>query len=306
MPGFSALLPKRGTPLEGCPSCADTRSTRWPEPHSRRFRSPSRSCLLPRSRLRLLAHGAIGKPRIAALQAALWDRGHYQSTIDGLRGPLTRGAIRDFQREHGLRVTGRAGAPTVAALGGPARRLQGVAALRKGARGWDVVRLQFLLAWHGFPSGPFDGEFGQRVERATLRFQRWARLEPDAVAGPGTFKALRRPPARPRARLSAPLAWAPGDRFGPRANRFHAGIDLPADPGTSVAAVKAGSSRFRQLPPWRVRKPRRRPPPLRADDALRAPFRVPPSPKVRRVGAVRRWAWLARPVARAARICTSK
>ena len=192
----------------------------------------------------LLAHGAIGKPRIAALQAALWDRGHYQSTIDGLRGPLTRGAIRDFQREHGLRVTGRAGAPTVAALGGPARRLQGVAALRKGARGWDVVRLQFLLAWHGFPSGPFDGEFGQRVERATLRFQRWARLEPDAVAGPGTFKALRRPPARPRARLSAPLAWAPGDRFGPRANRFHAGIDLPADSGTSVAAVKAGTVVF--------------------------------------------------------------
>ena len=118
----------------------------------------------------LLAHGAIGKPRIAALQAALWDRGHYQSTIDGLRGPLTRGAIRDFQREHGLRVTGRAGAPTVAALGGPARRLQGVAALRKGARGWDVVRLQFLLAWHGFPSGPFDGEFGQRVERADPAF----------------------------------------------------------------------------------------------------------------------------------------
>ena len=185
--------------------------------------------------------GAIGKPRVAALQAALWERGHYAGTVDGLRGPLTRAAIREFQREKGLGVTGRAGARTVSALGGPARRLQGVAPIYKGAQGWDVVRLQFLLAWHGFPSGPFDGRFGARVERATLGFQRWARLPADAVAGAATFEALQQRPARPRARLSLPLDWARGDRFGPRANRFHAGIDLPADTGTPVAAVKAGT-----------------------------------------------------------------
>ncbi len=32
-----------------------------------------------------------------------------------------------------------------------------------GDRGWDVAAMQFLLARHGFPSGPLDGGFGPRV-----------------------------------------------------------------------------------------------------------------------------------------------
>jgi len=194
--------------------------------------------------LPLVAHAKIGKPHVAALQAALWERGHYYGTIDGLTGPLTRAALVSFQTESGLQATGKAGASTVAALGGPARRLQGRSVAQSGDQGWDVVRLQFLLAWHGFPSGAFDGVFGERVERATTRFQAWAGLPADGVAGPSTFKALRKAPARPRTKLSMPIAAAIGDHFGPRSNRFHAGIDLPADTGSPVAAVKAGTVVF--------------------------------------------------------------
>ena len=183
---------------------------------------------------------SMGKPHVAAMQAALLERGHYIGTIDGLAGPLTRAALKGFQREVGLRATGRAGARTVTALGGPTRRLQGSVVVRPGDVGWDVVRLQFLLAWRGFPSGELDGVFGDRVGRATAGFQRWAGLPVDGIAGPTTFRALRKVSPRPAARLSMPLAGAIGDRFGPRGTRFHAGVDFPAEAGTPVAAVKAG------------------------------------------------------------------
>lgn len=192
----------------------------------------------------LAAHAVVGKPHVAALQAALWERGHYTGTVDGLAGPLTRAAVASFQREAGLRPTGKAGARTVSALGGPARRVLAGVTVRHGDEGWDVVRLQFLLAWRGFPSGAFDGVFGDRVQRATTGFQRWVGLPADGVAGPATYKALRKGRSGPPANLSMPIAAPIGDRFGPRANRFHAGLDLPAQAGAPVAAVKAGTVVF--------------------------------------------------------------
>ena len=200
--------------------------------------------LLAALALPLGAHATVGKPHVAAMQAALSERGHYVGTIDGLNGPLTREALRGFQRQAGLRPTGKAGARTVSALGGPARRLQAPVVVREGDEGWDVVRLQFLLAWRGFPSGEFDGVFGERVRRATAGFQRWAGLSADGVAGPSTFKALRKARARPHAGLSMPLNAPIGDRFGPRGSRFHAGIDFPAQAGTPVGAIKAGTVVF--------------------------------------------------------------
>ncbi len=182
----------------------------------------------------------MGNSHAAAMQAALAQRGHYVGTIDGLVGPMTRVAIQAFQAEVGLRVTGKAGARTVEALGGPARGVQGRTVVQQGDVGWHVVRLQFLLAWHGFPSGKLDGVFGERAQEAAERFQRWAGLPVDGVAGPATFRALRKPPVRLKARLSTPVAAVVGDVFGPRGDRFHAGLDLPVEQGTSVGAVKAG------------------------------------------------------------------
>src|SRR5215216_3437589 len=39
---------------------------------------------------------------IANVQAALQQQGYYRGEVDGLIGPLTRGAIADYQRDHGL------------------------------------------------------------------------------------------------------------------------------------------------------------------------------------------------------------
>ena len=190
-----------------------------------------------------------GDAGIAALQVALHARGLYAGTIDGLRGPGTTAAVKRFQRRAGLAVDGIAGPRTRRALGHYGRHLLGSRPLARGATGWDVAELQFLLAWHGFPSATFDGGLGARTERSLRRFQRWAGLPVDGIAGSGTLASLRRPSARSPLALAWPLQAPLGDGFGPRGMRFHAGLDLLAARGTTVATAAAGRVAFAGFAP---------------------------------------------------------
>jgi hypothetical protein len=54
---------------------------------------------------------------IANVQAALQQQGYYRGEVDGLLGPLTRGAIADYQRDHGLYMTSAIDRPTLESLG---------------------------------------------------------------------------------------------------------------------------------------------------------------------------------------------
>ena len=54
---------------------------------------------------------------IANAQAALQQQGYYRGEVDGLIGPLTRGAIADYQRDHGLYTTSTIDQPTLQSLG---------------------------------------------------------------------------------------------------------------------------------------------------------------------------------------------
>ena len=100
---------------------------------------------------------------VAALQVALYARGYYDATVDGITGPATVAAVRRLQARKRLVVDGIAGPATRRALGWRGRPRLGARAVRAGQRGWDVAELQFLLARAGFASGPFDGEAGPRV-----------------------------------------------------------------------------------------------------------------------------------------------
>jgi murein DD-endopeptidase MepM/ murein hydrolase activator NlpD len=177
---------------------------------------------------------------VAALQVALRARGFYAGTVDGVSGPATTAAVQRLQRRRGLPADGVAGPATRRALGRRGRPRLGSRALTAGARGWDVAALQFLLATHGFPSGGVDGGLGARTEAALRRFQAWAGLSADGVAGPGTLRALRRTPPSSPLRFLRPVPDAVGDVFGPRGTTFHSGLDFTSPRGRPVAAGASG------------------------------------------------------------------
>lgn len=54
---------------------------------------------------------------VKAAQQALRDKGYDPGPADGMMGPRTRAAVRDFQRQEGLTVTGRLDGDTMARLG---------------------------------------------------------------------------------------------------------------------------------------------------------------------------------------------
>jgi len=221
----------------------------------RNFRRPGETTHTMRTRLvlglllaaLLLPASARGtdSAAVAALQVGLRAHGLYKGPIDGIRGPLTTKAVRVLQQRARIAVDGVPGPQTRRALGRFGRHPFGSRPLRHGLKGWDVAALQFKLAWHGFPSGVFDGVLGPHTSHALRRYQAWAGLHVDGLAGPETLRALARPPAAPTLPLSWPVQIpALGDRFGPRRNKFHTGVDFVAPAGTPVYAARAGRVSF--------------------------------------------------------------
>jgi peptidoglycan hydrolase-like protein with peptidoglycan-binding domain len=170
--------------------------------------------------------------------------GLYGSTIDGIAGPLTRNAVRTFQRRRGLAVDGIAGPRTRRELGRRGRPRLGSRMMRRGMRGWDVAALQFLLGSRGYGPGGYDGGFGPNTGAAVRRYQNVAGLAVDGIAGPATLAALRKrrvyaTPGDP-VRFLRPISRPITDGFGWVAGRRHTGLDFPADHGARVGAGGRG------------------------------------------------------------------
>src|SRR3954453_18305089 len=184
--------------------------------------------------------GRMGSPSIAAVQVALRAKGLYSGTVDGVAGPGTRAAVRSLQRRAGISVDGVPGPQTLGALGRRGRPRLGSRGLHSGSVGFDVAQLQFLLAWHGFPSAAIDGGFGSHTPTGVIRFQRRAGLARDGIAGAGTIRPLLTPPPRSPVALARPTSAAIGDGFGPRDDKFHPGLDFPGPTGPAVYAPRSG------------------------------------------------------------------
>ncbi|HZT83840.1 MAG TPA: peptidoglycan-binding protein [Gaiellaceae bacterium] len=138
-------------------------------------------------------------PQTAGLQVALRAQGLYRGPIDAIAGPATVAAVRAFQRSHGLPVTGLADARTRKALGPLGRPLFGARTLHRGAFGWDVAVLQFLLVRQGV-NVPVNAYFDGPTLHGVRLLQRRLHLRHDGVVGPHTFAALIRREPVPLAR----------------------------------------------------------------------------------------------------------
>jgi peptidoglycan hydrolase-like protein with peptidoglycan-binding domain len=167
-------------------------------------------------------------PNVAGLQTALAVKGFYRGPIDGIRGPRTTAALRALQQRFRHR--------SLSALGTLGRPRYGTRALRQGMVGLDVAALQFELRYHGFPNDE-RGSFGRHTLFALKRFQRYAGVPPDGVAGRGTYDALATPPpVAPK--LRPPLAVVQ------RTTTVGNAVELSCPYATPVAASVGGTVVF--------------------------------------------------------------
>jgi len=128
-------------------------------------------------------------PQTAGLQVALRAQGLYRGPVDAISGPETVAATRAFQQMEGLPVTGLADAHTRQALGPLGRPLFGARTLHRGAFGWDVAVLQFLLVRQGI-SVPINAYYDVPTLHGVRLMQQRLHLRSDGVVGPHTFSAL--------------------------------------------------------------------------------------------------------------------
>ena len=135
------------------------------------------------------APAARNNPQTAGLQVALRAQGLYRGAIDAVSGPNTVAAVRAFQRIHGLRVTGIADARTRKALGPLGRPLFGARTLRRGAFGWDVAVLQFMLLRQGI-TVPVNAYFDGPTLHGVRILQHRMHLRRDGVVGPHTLASI--------------------------------------------------------------------------------------------------------------------
>jgi Putative peptidoglycan binding domain/Transglycosylase SLT domain/LysM domain len=133
---------------------------------------------------------AIGKVQVPGVQVALYRHGYYKGSIDGISGPMTKAAIRKFQKDKGLQPDGVVGGRTRAAFGKFGGQLFGSRMLRRGMVGFDVSVLQFLLAKRGLAPPSLNSNFGDKTELLVRRFQRRMRLPADGIVGRLTRAAL--------------------------------------------------------------------------------------------------------------------
>ncbi len=211
-----------------------------------------------------LQAGALGNT-VKSLQQALIDAGvTVRGGADGIFGPATANALKEFQKSQGLGATGAVDSATAAALANPKKPVTsettssgsdsagGFAAY--GERGARVISLQTALVKAGItPRGGVDGDFGGGTSAAVMDFQRAKGFGVTGKVDDATAAALglarQAAPATPDA-SSVQLKVFPvqgkcyyGDSYGyPRSGgRNHLGVDIIAPEGKLLYAVADGT-----------------------------------------------------------------
>jgi len=163
---------------------------------------------------------AMYNPRVAEIQEILQKANVYSGPVDGLMGAETRIAIEAFQKNKGLKPTGRIDAKTWSVL---SREKEGVKLFlhanlspnfqEKGVVVEDnqsqkpkaqtevtmpkteslnkVEQIQTALKESGFYKGKIDGKFGRKTRKAVKDFQRFKGLKIDGKVGAKTWGELK-------------------------------------------------------------------------------------------------------------------
>ncbi|MBN8209408.1 peptidoglycan-binding protein [Bacillus sp. NTK071] len=125
---------------------------------------------------------------VVELQDVLSAKGYFNyDESTGYYGSITEGAVKQFQKDHGLSVDGIAGPNTFSAIqnvnNGQAQRT-----LVQGDRGHSVAALQEKLG--GYYNYSVDGIYGPITKQAVRAFQADNGLAVDGIAGKNTWSVL--------------------------------------------------------------------------------------------------------------------
>ena len=144
-----------------------------------------------------LVRGDRGLALIYSLQQRLKDLGYYTIRVDGIFGSGTQRAVRDFQANNGLTVTGRADNATQKLLYSSSAKAAGSGSAgsyttlaRSNRYSSAVVTLQRRLKALGYLAGAADGYFGSQTYRAVRSFQSANGLSVTGIADPTTQALL--------------------------------------------------------------------------------------------------------------------
>lgn len=141
---------------------------------------------------------------VERLQTRLRELGYYSGDISGVCDKATVAAIKDFQKKHALKASGKADPETQNVLyGAAALSLTDVVTptpaptvrppsgtVREGDVGEDAKAVQQRLKDLGYYTGRVDGKFGKSSVKALKAFQEKSALQPDGVCGSKTIEAL--------------------------------------------------------------------------------------------------------------------
>ena len=136
---------------------------------------------------------------VRVMQTYLKKLGYLSATPDGIFGAKTEAALRQFQTDNDLAVSGVADILTLSAVfnRNTKNRAYYTRTLKYGDRGNDVRRIQIQLYNLGYLSATPDGVFGAKTEAAVIIFQAFNGLEnPDGKVGNWTRTKLSGDPNR--------------------------------------------------------------------------------------------------------------
>ena len=125
---------------------------------------------------------------VTRLQVELKNAGFNPGTPDGHFGSKTKSALKKYQKDRDLEVTGEADRETWDAMNKSSSGIRAGAGARTSAQ---IKQLQQALIGLGYLTGKADGSYGPKTREAVRSFQKDFGLGADGSAGPDTMTALK-------------------------------------------------------------------------------------------------------------------
>lgn len=173
---------------------------------------------------------------VSSIQRKLKKMGYLDGAVDGIYGGDTASAVKAFQSDEGLSVTGMVNGDTLSRITSEYAAQSGETVLSLGDSGKKVIRLQNKLLLHGYNPGSVDGIYGEGTAEAVRQLQAEENLARTGIADGDVWDRLDSAPRftgnyKKVFRMEA-TAYTPNDgdgrgmtAMGAYAGKGHAAVD---------------------------------------------------------------------------------